>query len=288
MTARPSPGASPAATASDAEPAAFRFRFLDSTFNVQTTSPEAAAEVARLLKASCVPPLGVSDPSWFRVVGRDDGTSCLYRGETLLSSSDSLSRIMDRLIVEVNGIAIGDFTGLAVHAGVVADGGSVIAFPGVSGAGKSTLVAACLSMGMAYVSDEALCLDFESCSVVPHPKPLSLAPITHGRDDPRTSAEPAGEIHVTAEDLRSTVAVPPLRVRDVVRIVRRPGPTSLTRAPASLAAEWLLRFAFNHYKQPQRTFRTVTDVASRARVWELHYEEAIEGAARLREVLAPS
>jgi hypothetical protein len=61
-----------------------------------------------------------------------------------------------------------------VHAGTVGIGGRAVIVPGRSGTGKSTLVAALLSRGAVYYSDEYAVFD-EHGLVHAYPKPLALA-----------------------------------------------------------------------------------------------------------------
>ncbi|MFT7532651.1 MAG: hypothetical protein ACI9FD_003684, partial [Gammaproteobacteria bacterium] len=58
---------------------------------------------------------------------------------------------------------------LNLHAGVVAKGGAVFAFPANSGAGKSTLVAGLIKRGYQYFSDEIVPLARDTCLATPIP-----------------------------------------------------------------------------------------------------------------------
>lgn len=72
-----------------------------------------------------------------------------------------------------------------VHAGVVALGGRALVLPGRSGAGKSTLVAALVTAGATYVSDEWAVIDGEG-RIHPFPRSLRLrTPRGWFRIDPR-------------------------------------------------------------------------------------------------------
>src|SRR5512136_1043844 len=95
--------------------------------------------------------------------------------------------------------------GAAVHAGVVASAGAVVAFPGESGAGKSTITAACLVAGFDYVSDEALCIDVADGRVVAYPKPIALASsgwaMIGATDRAATGIDDGEEVYVSADQL---------------------------------------------------------------------------------------
>ena len=66
---------------------------------------------------------------------------------------------------------------LLLHAGGSAgtDGRTVVVH-GVSGAGKTTLTAALVQAGLAYVTDETVCLDPDTLVIEPFPKPLTVKP----------------------------------------------------------------------------------------------------------------
>ena len=65
---------------------------------------------------------------------------------------------------------------MALHAGGVQARGVGIVFPAKSGSGKSTLTAGLVRAGHAYLSDEAIALDWDTHVIEPYPKPISLDP----------------------------------------------------------------------------------------------------------------
>jgi len=96
----------------------------------------------------------------------------------------------------LNSIAVTRAPHIIVHAACVGDRGAVI-LPGGSGAGKSTLAAACLSDGIAYLSDEYAALDRHTGTIAPYPRPIELetglvAASTLGAAVGRDSLAPAG------------------------------------------------------------------------------------------------
>ena len=60
-----------------------------------------------------------------------------------------------------------------LHAGCVGARSAVL-LPGVSGAGKSTLTAACVTEGLAYLSDEYAALDRSTGTISPYARPIEL------------------------------------------------------------------------------------------------------------------
>jgi hypothetical protein len=90
-----------------------------------------------------------------------------------------------------------------IHAGAVEHAGRALVVPGASHAGKTTLVAALVSQGASYLSDEYAVLDADGL-VHPYPKPLSV------REDPtsrRQSDVPAERFGAVAEDRAIAVGV---------------------------------------------------------------------------------
>jgi hypothetical protein len=167
---------------------------------------------------------------------------------------------------------------------VVARGEAVIAFPAVSHAGKSTLAAACLSSGLQYVSDDALCVDFDHDAVHPYPKPLKLSRQAAALAGFVSPAHEQEEIAVLPEDLGASLARGALRLRHVVQLVRRSGPPALHPLERSETIVMLLTMSFNHYRHPQLCFSLASRLALRARAWRLEYDDPRPAASLLREL----
>lgn len=193
------------------------------------------------------------------------------------------SRQLEELLVAVNAAVIAGVRSFAVHAGAVAGRDGVVAWPGVSGAGKSTLTAACLRAGLRYVSDEALVLS--DGSVRPYPKPLSLSGWSLAAVDLPGLPPGAAERPVPPAELGAAVAAPPLALRHLLRLERRPGPPSLRPAEPGALALLVLEHSFNHYKDPGAAFTEATRAARDASCWTLGYDDPGAAAALLAEQL---
>lgn len=194
---------------------------------------------------------------------------------------------LDALLVALNAAALGDSPGLAVHAGAVAAGGQVVAFPAASGSGKSTLTAACLRAGLDYVSDEALVLPWDgSGAVLPYLKPLTLSAWSAAAVG--TPAPPAGraERPVTAAELGAACAAAPLRLGHLLLLERGPGPAGLAPAARADGAAALLRNAFNHFAAPAEALGLVGAAMGTARCWTLRYDRPEQAAALVVELLS--
>ena len=237
-----------------------------------------SAALERLLGPFRRAPCDVADERRFSIVCGDGGSHTLRRDKVVVSRPSSVDQLLTALLSHVNVLAVEGFDGFAVHAGVVARNGRVTAFPAASGAGKSTLTAACLGVGFDYVSDEALCVAYDSGAVVPYPKPLSLSlesftlagvspPTDHG------AIARGDELVVDASYFAARPATGDLRLANIVVPDRTPGPPVLRPLPRSDGLARLLRLSFNHYKRPSDTFRLVSRLAGEAEVFGLDYDD---------------
>ncbi len=201
----------------------------------------------------------------------------LYRDCGTRFRDASWAKLGDALFAELNLHAIEGFGEFAVHAGVVAMGDRVVAFPAESEGGKSTITAACLAAGFDYVSDEALCVTFADGRVLPYPKPIMLSEHSQsllGLPAPVVRLEGEHEeAGFRPEDLGAGTAEGELGLGEIVRLVRREGQPQLRQLHSSEAVSLLLRMSFNHYKRPRESFELVTRLAREARVWELGYDD---------------
>jgi hypothetical protein len=193
----------------------------------------------------------------------------------------------------VNAAVLQQTRHLAIHAGLVAFGDGAVAFPAESGSGKSTLTAACIQQGMAYLSDEALCIAADDALAVPYPKPLTLSALSLDLlsvDIPK--ARPAGGSTATERILSPAEIGAALvdvsqkfHVRHVVIPVRGSHSTRLVELPASTTVTELLRHSFNAYVEPRRAVQTAVRVAREAGCWQLHYGDARSAASLLAREL---
>lgn len=270
------------------------WELLGSPFRIACTSATTGRMIDELLAA--FPAAAAPAPAAHRFVlvdgcrrhGRDH---CIHAGGAGAGAavSDGARDVLSWLLTTVNQAAIDGFSGLAVHAGVLASDGRAIALPAPSGTGKTTLTAAGLLAGFEYVSDEALAVDFGSRQLVAYPRALALSSwsrSTIGLD--RTEAIKLGddEVAFPPQRLGSCVAAPPLELAHVVRPVRRPGPTALVAADRSETVGLLLERSFNHYKRPAQSYELTCDLARRAGAWRLEYDDPVEAAATLLDRLS--
>jgi hypothetical protein len=176
-----------------------------------------------------------------------------------------------------------------VHAGVVAKGDRTVVIPGTSGSGKSTLVAACIRGGFSYLSDEALCVDYDTGLIVPYPKPLSLSGRSLGVlgvDLPELVELGGTKTPIGPEALGGSLAEGPSRLSDFISFERRPGEAHIQPAPASVVIAGLLKYSFNHYKRPADAFLLTSELARQCRGWALGFDDPIEAAALLGSVIS--
>ena len=162
-----------------------------------------------------------------------------------------------------------------IHAGAVEYEGRALVLPGPSLVGKTTLVAALVSQGAAYLSDEYAVLDGAGF-VHPYPKPLSL------RADPGSRVqtdEPAHRFGAVAED-------GPLPVR-LIAVTRYESGAEWrpARRPAADGAMVLLENAVPARERPRETLAAVRQACAQALVLEGPRGEAAETARALLQAM---
>lgn len=215
---------------------------------------------------------------------------------TLAATAPGLAHSLSSFAVEINRIALDACPDLAIHSGVVDVGGVTLALPGRSGAGKSTLTAACVLLGMGYVSDEALCLPYETSNVRAYARPIALSlwsmralgvslTASSGMDQPNEPHE-ATEFIVAPSAVGETCATPgPLRHVVVPRRFPNEEPqlASLHRADAIAL---MLRLSFNHFRRGTDAFELMAETLRAANTWELRYSDPLAAARLLIERFA--
>lgn len=160
-----------------------------------------------------------------------------------------------------------------VHSGVVAVDGRLLVMPAFSFAGKSTLVAALISAGAVYYSDEYAPID-ENGLVHPYARELSLRGGNHARNDTHVSK------------LGGVAGDQPLPVSQIVVTNYRKAaewkPRKLTPGESVIA---LLSHAVPARSRPEQSMRHLTRAAENAVAFESERGEADEVASILLEQL---
>lgn len=268
-------------------------RMLDTAVVLEVEKAEVAAGLVHLLAPFVVAESQMLDEATtIRIVdgsrsGADGAGLCLAveSGDVIVRSA-SWSGAVGALITTLNRRVIDEYSGFAVHAGVVATDGRAVAFPADSGGGKTTLTAACLLAGFDYVSDESLCVDVATLAVVRYPKPMGISPWSRRRlnQDAIGLAFPAEGIEamLAPADLGAAIAPQRIGLKHVVRTRYGAGRLALTEAPSYEAMAALLEFSFNHFKHGEKAFTVASGLANNVRVWRLEYDDPIAAAELLR------
>ena len=220
------------------------------------------------------------------------GHVLVYRDCSRIARAATLRSAVAHLLAAINRTAIELCEPFAVHAGVVARGGSGIAVPVDSMGGKSTLTAGLVLRGFDYVSDEALCLEADG-SVVPYPKPLGLSAWSMGAlgltdldvPFPKGAAETSGEVLVPHPNLGGRAPEGSVALEHLVLPEFGHDHASLDPVPASEGMATLLAMSFNHYRHGADAFHLTAAVANRANTWKLQYGDPLEAADLIAERL---
>ena len=161
-----------------------------------------------------------------------------------------------------------------IHAGVVGWKGGALLLPGRTFTGKSTLVAALISAGADYISDEHAVLDDDG-RVHPWVKPLSLRLQPDG-----------GQKDVPAAAFGARVARQPLPVRLILatsyRAHARWRPVQFSPAQGALE---LMNNALAARLHPGRVMRAVGQAAAGARIFRTDRAEAEHVAPRILKLM---
>lgn len=254
---------------------------------MQSQDAEVATEVDRLWKTWRTKGRAARLANTFSVVHGDD--LVLYRDCARVTSSDvGGARLVLRLLMEANRQAIEQYAGFASHAAVLGCGERVAAMLAESGAGKTTLAAAGILAGLAYGSDEALCVDRNTGRVLPYAKPLGLSreSATLLDIDPPKKYSNQTEMPLTAEDLGGSVMAAGRRLTDII-VPRRDPKASPALEPLtpSEAVVALLSNSFNHYRDPYNSYVVTSKLGGEARAWTFRYSDAGQSGQALAEFL---
>lgn len=249
-----------------------RLSLLGSRFVLPCPDPAIGAELARLLA-----PFADTSDEW-------SGTASARPVEVPRDVDPPTA--LSTVLAELNRQALAEADLFAVHAAAVAREGRVVAAPAVSGTGKSTLTAACLRAGLDYVSDEALCLHWDTGTVSPYPRPIALS---------RWSAAELGiqvpdgaeEALLTAADLGAGTAEGGLTLAHVVLLRRGEPGMEATLEPIARgeAVAEVLRRSFTSWRRPDRAFALVHEVVGRAETWSLTLGDPVGAAGVVTELL---
>lgn len=214
------------------------------------------------------------------VVGNEtDGYNVFHDCRRLIGNVD-IDTALVHLVAGINNAAIASCNQFAVHSGVVAGHGSVIALPAQSGDGKTTLTAALLKTGFDYLSDEALVLT-DAGEVIAYPKPLAISAWSASR---LGFDQTEDERLYTPDALAADYAKGGSQVTEIV-IAEYGHRLELDQLSKSAGQAALIRLSFNHFKDPRSAFETSAHVASGARTWNLLYDDPIEAATALKRAL---
>ncbi len=211
----------------------------------------------------------------FTLRGRADGAySVLVDGEPIGTglAADVAVHVLDaQLRIRVAALAIDR---VFVHAGVVALGERALLLPGPSFCGKSTLVAALVSEGATYYSDEFAVLD-ETGLVHPYPRRLSL----------RTDSESYGD-YTAVETLGGRAGSGPARPAMIAVTAYTPGERwkPQTHKPG-FGALSLLTNTVPAHRRPEASVQAVSRAAADAQILKGKRGEAQETAKLLMVAL---
>lgn len=185
----------------------------------------------------------------------------------------------------VNLTAVASTQLLAFHAAVVTRGPTTLVIPGRSGVGKSTLTACLLRDGWAYVSDEALALDWRTGGLRAYPRPMALSPWSCAAVGGVIGLAGDGEAVVRAADLEAVVDCTPGPV-STVALLERGGVEEVPRivvADRNDALMELLQRGFTHHRDGGRALQLTAALLKGADVVRIRLGNPIAAAQLLTD-----
>ena len=161
-------------------PASFCIAMLGQSARIASVDPVVLRTLAGVLDDLRVADACVAETEVVvRATDGDDAFAVDVDGQEQLTAS-SIASVVQECVMRLNQIAVAGCTSLALHAGGVQVGGPGsgvgLVLPAKSESGKSTLTAGLVRAGYAYLSDEAIPLDWDTHAIQPYPKPMSLDP----------------------------------------------------------------------------------------------------------------
>lgn len=223
-------------------------------------------------------------------------TYCVAAGDELhtfrdcieLPSGPTTQHALSTLLADLNQRAVAAYGGFSVHSGVARHKNRILAIPVESGGGKSTLTAALVLAGFSYLSDEGLCVEYDTGIVTPYPKPISLAPRSRsalGLGDRSTNGS-VFEVAYSMSELGGRLGEPGPLTDIMFPTYSEHLEPEIRPIARSAAQARLLKLSFNHYKHPEKAFRLSSDLVRSADCSEFTYSDPLKAARFLKDHLS--
>lgn len=199
------------------------------------------------------------------------------------ASAATVAEALTNALTAVNLTAVAETPLLAFHAAVVSRAGRTLVIPGRSGLGKSTLTACLLRCGWAYISDEALALNWDTGEVASYPRPMALSPWSRAMAGNPPGLQGDQETVLRASDLGASVDPVPGPVTHVVLLSRSDNGagSTLDDQDRNAALAELLQRGFTFHRDGGRALQLLTDVLRKATVLRLLIGDPRDAAALL-------
>ena len=262
------------------------FECLDLSFSVQTSDPILGALVADLYD----PCRSERPPTVeFSVTEEPGGPRyAIHRGSTCVRTTNEPSMALAHLVWEISQSVLQTSARsgqILLHAAAAALDERAVLLPAASGSGKSTLVAALVSCGLSYLTDDVAAVDGDQGLVLPYPKPLAVG-LGLRRKFPQTLPVPedrypylGAEGFLTAQELGGTVGIAS-HPRAIVQPRYRPhAPTRSVPLSAGHAVQLLAEQCFDLHTYGPGSLDLLASVSTGCRRFALEYSDVHEAAA---------
>lgn len=221
----------------------------------------------------------------YDLIRADDGTYQVLHDFTAVYRTPSPALGLARLLWHCNRTAIErNFDQLLFHAGAVVSNGWGVLLPAPPGSGKSTLVAALMTLGMHYASDEVGALDLDLGRFVPYPKALGLdtmGPIDVPVNDLESAMFLGRDRPVDPVELGGVIARDPFGLQVVVNPEYRPDTAcEVTELGTDEALLTLSENCFNLGIFGGEGLQVIADIVDSVSCYRLRYGR-VEDAAKV-------
>ena len=196
----------------------------------------------------------------------------------------TIKRLLEARLIE-------ESDALGIHAGGVVRGGIAVALPAAMESGKSTLTAGLVRAGFSYLTDEAVLLDWETRTVIPFPKPISLDPGSWSLfselepDAPLPPGFKDSQWHIPPDAIRAASVAAPCRIRYFVFPEYAEGATTrLTRLRRAEATIELSKNTFRFNERPRRSLEALVGAVQDADCYRLDVGDLDHAVALVSEL----
>jgi hypothetical protein len=268
-------------------------RFGDYAFEVTADDRRVADHLGRLFAEFAPTAADAPDVHPVAVLTASGDTGRLVFDGELASEDPVCGQVINTLVHALTRQMVESADALGLHAGGVVRNGIGVALPASMESGKSTLTTGLVRAGFSYLTDEAVLLDWETGTVIPFPKPISLDmgswalfPELEPQDD-LPDGYKRTQWQVAPTRIRPDAMGAPCRIRYFVFPKYTQGATTrLTPLARGEATVELAKNTFRFNERARRSLDALADAARAAECFRLDVGDLDTAVALLSNLVA--